>query len=81
MKDICQFSVYFLKSSWLLLLAVPTTTQDDNMMVHSTEAALDLQLAPTPAAAAMWPHWSWGVLLAVSLIVLGLLGVVCCVIV
>ena len=51
------------------------------MMVHSTEAALDLQLAPTPAAAAMWPHWSWGVLLAVSLIVLGLLGVVCCVIV
>ena len=46
------------------------------MMVHSTEAALDLQLAPTPAAAAMWPHWGWGVVLAVSLVVLGILGVV-----
>ena len=79
MKDICQFSVYFLNSSWSLLLAVPTTTQDDNMLVHPTEASLDLQLASTPASASMWPHWGWGVLLAVSLVVLGILGVICCI--
>ena len=59
--------------------AVSTTTQEANMMVHSTEARLDLQLAPTPAVATVWPHWGWGVVLAVSLMVLGILGVVCCV--
>ena len=56
-----------------------TTAQEANMMMFTTEAQLDLQVAPTPAAATVWPHWGWGVVLAVSLMVLGILGVVCCV--
>ena len=55
-----------------------TTAQEANMMMFTTEAKLDLQVAPTPAVATVWPHWGWGVVLAISLMVLGILGVVCC---
>ena len=57
--------------------AALTTTQHGSTMEYPTKAPLDLQLAPTPAApASYWPHWGWGVLLCVALVILGLLGVI-----
>ena len=55
-----------------------TTAQEANMMMFTTEAKLDLQVAPTPSVATVWPHWGWGVVLAIALMVLGIMGVVCC---
>ena len=72
-----SFLCLFPSSKWLLFSAALTTTQDENTM-YSTEATLNLQLAPTPATQSMWPHWGWGVLLSVALLMLGLLGVICC---
>ena len=60
------------------LAAVLTTDPEANMKMFTTEAPLDLQVAPTPAAASVWPHWGWGVLLAIALMGLGIMGVVCC---
>ena len=61
------------------LAAVLTTDPQANMKMFTTEASLDLQVAPTPAAASVWPHWGW--LLAIALMGLGITGVVwvvCC---
>ena len=54
-----------------------TTAQEANMMMFTTEAKLDLHVAPTPAVATVWPHWGWGVVLAIALMVLGIMGEVC----
>ena len=62
----------------VLFSAALATTQHGSTMEYQTEAPLDLQLAPTPAAPSLWPHWSWGVLLCGALVILGLLGVCCC---
>ena len=78
-----KIRLLFLLKIWLVqfltkyvYLAAVITDPQANTKMFTTEAALNLQVAPTPATASAWPHWGW--LLAIALMGLGIMGVVCC---